>query len=292
MRRTSLAAWVFGTLLVTAAPALAQETVTLILQDGSALVGRILEEDAESLTFQTEGGIELRIERVQVASVRRTTRARRDDPNDSRLMLAPTGRQLRKGDGYFSDHYVLFPGFGYGLTDWLSIGGGVSVVPGVGLDEQLFYVSPQVGRRVSERFALAGGALVAGSGDYQAALLFGVGTFGGPGASLTLGLGVGGTRENGYERFRWRDRPILLLGGSARLSDRLALVSENWILVGEPVSQQPIGLALRFLGDRLSADVGFVFSGETLDEGVPVPWLSVSYHFGPSRRLARRAGRG
>lgn len=290
MGRTIFMAWVLGTLLATAAPAVAQETVTLALQDGSSLVGRILQEDAESLTFLTEGGLELRIERIRVASIRRAAPARGDDPNDSRLMLAPTGRPLRKGDGYFSDHSVLFPGFGYGLTDWLSIGGGVSVVPGVGLDEQLFYLSPQVGTRISERFALAGGALLAGSGDFKAALLYGVGTFGGPGASLTLGLGVGGARDGSHKPFRWTDRPILLLGGTARLSNRLALVSENWILVGEPLSRQPIGLALRFLGDRLSADVGFVFLGELLDQGLPLPWLSISYHFGPSRRVARRAG--
>jgi hypothetical protein len=43
-----------------------------------------------------------------------------DDPNYSRLLFAPTGRPLKKGDGYFSDYEVLFPGLAVGLTDHVS----------------------------------------------------------------------------------------------------------------------------------------------------------------------------
>ncbi len=60
--------------------------------------------------------------------------------NHTRLLFSPTGRPLGKGQGYFSDHYVVFPSVAYGLTDNLSIGAGMSVVPGMSLDEQLLYV--------------------------------------------------------------------------------------------------------------------------------------------------------
>ena len=66
-------------------------------------------------------------------------------------MFAPSGRPLRKGDGYFSDHYVIFPGFAYGVTDNLSVSGGVSIVPGLGLDEQVLYLSSSVGWRLSTK---------------------------------------------------------------------------------------------------------------------------------------------
>jgi len=52
-------------------------------------------------------------------------------------MFAPTGRPLGKGDGYFSNHYVVFPGVTYGITDHVSVAGGVSVVPAVRLGDQL-----------------------------------------------------------------------------------------------------------------------------------------------------------
>jgi hypothetical protein len=80
-----------------------------------------------------------------------------------------------------------------------------------------------------------------------------------------------------------------MVGGSLRIAKQLSLVSENWLFPGEPLSEQPFGLALRFFGDRLSADVGFLFVGEVMAEGFPVPWLSFSYHFGPSRSARSRA---
>ena len=59
------------------------------------------------------------------------------DPNYSRLLFGPTGRPLKKGDGYFSDYELAFPGVAVGITDNLSIAGGISIVPGIRIDEQL-----------------------------------------------------------------------------------------------------------------------------------------------------------
>jgi hypothetical protein len=85
-------------------------------------------------------GVELKLPREAIAS-RGTPAGKSDtsspsrltDPNDSRLMFAPTGRPLGKGNGYFSDHYVVFPGLTVGLTKNLSLAGGVSVIPALGL---------------------------------------------------------------------------------------------------------------------------------------------------------------
>ena len=49
------------------------------------------------------------------------------------------------------------------------------------------------------------------------------------------------------------------------------------------IKEQPFGMGLRFLGESLTADVGVILVGELLDEGFPIPWLSVSYHFGRRR---------
>ena len=68
-----------------------------------------------------------------------------DDPNYSRLMFAPTGRPLRRATATVSDHELVFPGFAVGLTDNLSLAGGVSVDPG-----------PRPGRAARVRFAALG----------------------------------------------------------------------------------------------------------------------------------------
>jgi hypothetical protein len=209
--------------------------------------------------------------------------ARPSDPNYSRLMFAPTGRPLRKGDGYFADHELVFPGFAYGLSDNVSVAGGISTLPGLGLSEQLVYFSPKVGFELSDRAAVSLGGLVAGAGGADdigtLGIAFGVGTFGPRDHSLSVGLGV--ARELGG-RFA-STLPILMVGGQTRLSRSLALVSENWLVLGGgvPLEEQPFGLALRFFNGRLSADVGVVLIGEVLEEGYPLPWVSFTYHFGP-----------
>jgi hypothetical protein len=308
-------AWVLAAVLLGRGPVLAAEdppptpeTVTVVLKDGSRLVGAIAAEDASAVTVKTATGIELRLSRDAISSIERGKQLEPPaaeapgDPNDTRLMFAPTGRPLGKGDGYFSNHYVLFPGFAYGLTRNLAIGGGVSTVPGLGLDEQVFYVNGQAAFRPSEKTALAvGGLYTKGAGDdLEAAVPYGVATFGRPARSLTLGFAVAFTPEEepqfdgrrgfvGYTR-RWRSEPILMVGGEAAVGRRLALVSENWLFLDRPLSEQAFGLALRFFSGRISVDAGFVFMPEILEEGFPLPWLSFSYHFGPSRsREARRS---
>ncbi len=277
------------------------EIVTIRMKDGSVLLARIVDQNHERLKVVTRGGVAMEIPRDQVERIDERaageTEGRLSDSNYTRLLFSPTGRPLAKGAGYFSDHYVVFPSVAYGLTDNFSISGGVSIVPGLDLDEQLFYLAPRIGKQFSDRFAVSGGALWARGGEGEEDQL-GVGflmaTFGQPDKSVTVGGGLARTVErytewqyvNGRERFEtFRDvsyTPVIVFGGTARLSRRIAFVSENWLILHDDfkLSEQPFALGLRFLGDRLSADVGLILVGEVIEEGFPVPWLSVSYHFG------------
>jgi hypothetical protein len=222
-----------------------------------------------------------------------TVETRDRDPNYSRLLFGPTGRPLRTGDGYFSDYELAFPGVAMGLTDNVSLAGGVSVFPGLGLGEQLFYVSPKIGHQFSERAAFSVGGLYATmSYDHdreELGVLYGVGTFGGRDKSVTVGLGLGDTDlQDGF-----RPAPILMLGGTATVSRHVALVTESWLIVDDDfdLGEQPLGVGVRFFGSRLSADVGVVFTPARFDDVGFFPWASVSYHFGKSHaRDARHRG--
>jgi hypothetical protein len=288
----------------------APERVTITLKDGGTLVGTVVAEDENAVTLRTGSGVELELPKQAIASRSATPTtsepaapAPLTDPNESRLMFAPTGRPLGKGNGYFSDHYVLFPGFAYGLTNNLSLSGGVSAIPAIGLSEQVFYVSASSAWKLGDKAALAIGGFYAGQeAELGVASFFGVSTFGTPDRSLSVGLAAMAVREEEYLEgrygeyigsrtyWRFRDAPVVMVGGSLRLARHVSLISESWLFLGEDfqLSEQPFGFALRFFNGRLSADVGVVLVKEVLDEGFPVPWLSFSYHFGPSRRATSR----
>ena len=112
-------------------------------------------------------------------------------------------------------------------------------------------------------------------------MAFVVGTKGSPDKSFTCGIGLGYIAEEG-EDVDFAEHPVLLLGGNIRLSESMALVSENWLITGEELGldQQPLSLALRFLGSKIAVDAGAIIIGEVLKEGFPIPWLSFVYNFG------------
>ena len=203
----------------------------------------------------------------------------RPDPNYTRLMFAPTGRPLREGDGYFFDHWVFFPGIAYGFNDRLGVAGGLSIFPGLGLDEQVLSLAPKVALYDSDDSALSAGVLYMRVADTSGGMAFVVGTKGSPDKSFTCGLALGYIAEED-EAVEFAEHPVLVLGGNVRLSETTALVSENWIITGQGLGpgEQPLGIALRFFGARIAVDAGAVIFLE--GEGFPLPWLSFVYNFG------------
>lgn len=259
--------------------------VSIRLKDGSVLRGRVLRETEDELVVQTLSGVEMTVPRSAIAAIHRLDRETlgevRSDPNYSRLMFAPTGRPLRKGGGYVFDYWAFFPGAAYGVSDHFTVMAGVSVLPGLGLGDQIKYVAPKFGMDAGD-WALSGGALVISVVDELfAGIAFGVGTLGGPDKSATAGLGLGFVKVED-EDLRFGENPVLMLGGNVRLSNSVALVSENWFIMGQhmTIGQQPFCVAARFFGDRVAVDAGFILAGEILKEGFPIPWLSFVYNFG------------
>lgn len=120
----------------------------IFLTDGSELIGTIVSEDSLTISFQTMSKIAMIIPRDQVKELRRLQGVIIDgtyyryDPNVTRLFLAPTARPLAKGQGCFSAYQVFFPFLAYGVNDFLTIGGGISLLPGA--SEQLLYVTPKI----------------------------------------------------------------------------------------------------------------------------------------------------
>ncbi len=242
--------------------------------DGSSNLGRIIEVRENDISFETELGV-LTIPIVKITEIEliplksiKEGKVWFPNPNKSRMFFAPTARMLNKGETYFADYYVFFPSFSYGATNNFTIGGGISVFPGLSLDKQLIFFTPKLGLKAVKDFNLAAGVLFVkipndsdndeednGENVNSVGIAYGVTTFGSEEANVTFGLGFG------FVDKEFAETPVILLGGEKRVSRRIALVTENWFI---PKVDQPMSIyGLRFMGQKLSVDLGFVYVFKT-----------------------------
>ncbi|UCD62854.1 MAG: hypothetical protein JSW34_08795 [Candidatus Zixiibacteriota bacterium] len=253
-------------------------TQIVTLNDGSTLVGRIIEISDTTVKFMTEMG-EFTLEISRIKEIKEVTAASFREgkywfpnPNRTRLYLAPTGRSLRAGEGYFSSLLLFFPSVAFGITDNISISGGMSIFPGVDFEDQLFYITPKIGVNVAENVAIAGSAIIIRVSDFDdedddekiVGAIYGMSTIGTDDISLTCGLGFG------YVEDDIADKPAVIVGGEWRFARRASFVSENFIFpeVDEPL----ISYGVRFFGEKIAVDLALfnILGDDAVFPGIPL----------------------
>ncbi len=253
------------------------EMVRLELTDGSTIVGDILEEDENTIIIRTLSNLEIKvpkesiIEREIIKGQIKEGEFWNSDPNKTRMFFAPTGKSLKSGEGYFAVYEIFFPFIAVGVTDWFTLAGGISLLPGS--DKQVFYFAPKITPLQITNFDASLGILYLAIPDEQGAGIgYAVATYGSEKASLTLGLGFGFSGED------FADKPIIVLGGELRVSKSIKLLSENWFVLSGDFNLLSFGL--RFFGENLAADFGLIFPTEGGGDGFPfLPWLGFAYNF-------------
>ncbi len=228
-------------------------TQILTLRDGSTIFGRVAAVNADTVVFDTQGG---RLQ-ISIASIREIKQIAASDvrngaywfpnPNSTRLFFAPTGQMLKQGEGYVSDYELFFPGVAFGLTDNVTIGGGVSLLP-ASAEDQVYYLTPKIGVSLSDKVHLATGVLFAGTKGGTGGVYYAVGTVGDGNASVTIGGGYG------FAGGKIESKPVGMIGAERRISRRIGLVTENYLL---PVSQDNVlySFGIRFMGEKLTTDL-------------------------------------
>jgi hypothetical protein len=274
------------------APAFAQaipiaardSAVAVRLKDGSLIVGHLVEQTADTLRVVTSGG-RMMIARSAVDELKVIDAADihdgaywPPDPHNTRLFFGPTGRTLAKGTGYFSDLYLLFINGAWGLTDRIMIGGGMSLFPSHEFfSNNVYYLTPKVALVRGESFNLAAGALIgfAGRSNGTAGMYYLVATSGRESGSLTYGFGYS------YFNSQVSGNATLMLGGTARVWRRLSFMGENYVFTGTGGGYWVPIYGMRFIGDRLSIDFGFVnYIGRGAEAFAPgVPWIGFAVKF-------------
>ena len=231
------------------------EVQEVTLAGGANYMGRVVFA-GDPVRFELLSGdvLELAPERIvclrPVAGTRHEGEFWREDPNDTRLFFGPTGRALGEGDGYFSVVEILMPFLSFGITDRVTVSGGMPLIF-TSEGPQLAWLAPKVEVVRSESFRGSLGVLaffMAGEGS--AGVLYGVGTFGSTSdRGVTVGAGWGYSSGDGID-----DAPALMLGAEARTGRSTKIITENYFFPAEGFAILSAGP--RFFGERLSADLG------------------------------------
>lgn len=255
------------------------------LRDGSTVLGRITESWGDSARVESMAG-SLVLRRANVASIKLIAAASihdgvywPDDPNATRLFFAPTARMLKQGEGYLANHWLFLVDGYAGITDRFTLGGAMTLLPTNDfLKNNIYFLSPKFGITQSEKFSTAVGAWIGSapfSDDVSSVktfgIAYGVATWSGPSGAFTLGGGYG------FAEGKLARNPMVMVGGSKRLSRRMALVSENWVFPN--VQDHPlVSAGLRTIGESVSWDFAFVTVAGN-GGAVFVPWLGASWKF-------------
>lgn len=236
-----------------AAPGVTQEVV---LDGGTAYLGRVID-DGDPVRFELLSGDVLELDHSRIRCVRTVEGQLHEgqfwpaDPNTTRLFFGPTGRALPQGVGYISVFELIMPMVAFGLTDRITMAGGMPLFFGSeGIE--LLWLAPKVEVVRTPTFRGSAGvlALFAPGESESVGVLYGVGTFGRTtDRAATFGAGWGYSSETGIF-----DTPALMAGFESRVSRRVKLISENYLFPDEGMGI--ISFGPRFIGDRLAADLG------------------------------------
>lgn len=253
------------------------QKIKVNLKSGTSLIGSFMRWYGNNFTIMTDFGEQrIKLDMIDELTLLESIHFKdgiytQPDPNYTRLFFSPTGRSLKAGKGYFADYQVLFPGVAYGVSDKLTLGGGI--FPFSTGDFFMGWFTPKMGIVETEDYAFAVGLLsiiVTGNNEtFNAGIVYGVGTLGNPDKAITVGLGYG------YAESKIADKPMIMIGYEKRIGKRTKFLSENWIFPG--VDDPLFSMGIRWFGEKMALDFG-MFRTAGMDF-LGIPWVDFIVNF-------------
>ncbi len=254
--------------------------------DGNEFVGTISSEDSEKLVLKTENLGEITILRADIKTQVDVKKAQIkdgvlwfDNPQATRYFWAPNGYGLKKGEGYYQNIYVLWNQFSYGVTDNISIGGGIIPMFLFAGGSTPIFITPKFSIPIVEdKFNIGGGALIGtvlGETNAGFGIVYGLSTFGSRDSNISISLGYG------YAGGEWADTPLINLSGLHRVSNRFYILSENYYL---DVGDEGVGI-ISFGGRWIikKAALDFLLAipvADGMDSFIAIPLIGFTIPFG------------
>jgi hypothetical protein len=244
------------------------------LLSGSSFVGKLIAQRENELDFMTKdlGRLTVQkanIRRLQLLTTSQALHGWEPVGNGTRVFFAPTARPLRRGEGYVQNIDIFLLGANYGITDNVSLGVLVPVLPGFGFS--VFALTPKVSFQVQDKLHVGGGVLYASDFRSGGGVGYGVATYGSADNNITLGLGYG------FASGDFSNSPVVVVGGATRISRRISLLNETYIY-----NEGLAGLiGLRIAAARISGSLGALYI--TNGGGIYPAYAEVAYRFGKMR---------
>ena len=203
-----------------------------------------------------------------------TTRLEMDTINHCRLLAGPTARSLPEDKGYINLAGIIFPNFGYGITDEIMIRGGIT--PFTISGNILYFGLGQLQVAQYGDLAIAGGILltdITGGARNWENTFYGYGAVSYGTDAVAIHAAFGG----GYSSTRESSTAVFMIGGEVKVARTTKLISENWIVAES--GSAAYSLAVRIFGTALTGELGGVIVTDlrTFKIGSVVPWLGITF---------------
>ncbi len=275
-----------------------EEVQVFTLLDGSIITGKIINKTEKETIIETKDLGVVVLPQSKIREVRELEEATITDggkiwfknPNCTRYLFAPSAMALKKGEGYYQNIYGAGNAVNYGLTDNLTVGGGL-VGPLGG------YINAKVGIELG-RYLNVGAGAIAGNGFFPVngdnlgmGLGFVVVTVGNYDHNITVGTGYGFLNADGTTDAM--EKPLYVINGMARVGKKFALVTENWVVnvQSDPFArgfesdshyETFFSYAFRYMGQRSTLDAGFLNTPGLIERGwyVGIPYIGFVIRFG------------
>lgn len=252
-------------------------TYLIDLADGTQFVGTFIEKDTIHVTLKTFSLPKIDIPFANILRIEKIASTTMRDgvywfpnPHSTRYLFTPSAFNLKKGEAYYQNTYLFLNSFNVGVSNAFSIGGGLELISTFGAGNPIFFITPKVGFKVSEKWHVGGGLLFASLPDFDSGrtglgTLYGVGTYGSVDKNLTAGLGWG------FIEGKFESSPIVTISGLTRIARKTALLTENWFVPGDNYTGI-YSYGIRFFGDKLAVDLAFINNREIIQDivtGIP-----------------------
>ena len=254
--------------------------------DGNEYIGIIIEQNDQTIRIKTDKLGEISIPRVEVKRINQLSSVKTkdgaiwlDNPQSTRYFISPNAYNLKPGEGYYQNVWILFNQATFGITKHFSAG--VGIVPlflfaGTPTPAWITakYSVPVVKDKVNLGVGVLAGTVV-GAENSSFGVLYGITTIGSKDKNFNIGLGWG------FADGKIAKNPTLSLSGMLRYGPKSYVMTENYF-IGTPDNYVILmSYGARRIIKHTGLDFGvFIPLSPDLDVFVAIPWLGLTIPFG------------